>query len=738
MNNIIYELIKILFFFIALFISYNNQKEIIEINELEEMNQIPMIENNINNKNGKSIKDVLFVNGCNPKYLPHPYRYRILHQMEQLSAGFLESDECYFTDLVPLMVCNYRIIIFYRCPLTGPINDGIKLAKSLNKKVLFDIDDLIIDTKYTDILPFLKSLPKKQKELYDSGVVRMGKTLKLCDGAITTTEALAKELKHYVPIVYINRNVASEEMWKLSETAVLKKKQREDQDSIIIGYFSGSISHNPDIEMIKPALIKILKEFKNVKLLLFGDLSFPNEFKEFSSQIMNKSYTDWKNLPEILANVDINIAPIEDNIFNSAKSENKWVEAALVKIPTIASNVGAFHNVIIQNVTGLLCSNNKDWYKSLKALINNKNIRKTIGENAYKTCLKKYNTVYTGRKLSKFINSFTNKHIGFFVPSLKISGGIYVILKHACFLKDKGWDVDLILQDITMNIYEFEGYKFNTINLKNDTLEAQYDVIVATLYSTVISILSYFRTKKRLYLVQGYETDFTSYGSFFRGIAEKTYSIPFGMEYITISKWCQRWLLKKYKQKSKYIPNGIDFFNYTYHQRNLKNKKIRILIEGNCNSKAKNIDESFSVVEKLDRNKFEIWYLSSNGIIKEWYRIDKFFKEIPYEDVKKIYEQCDILLKSSWLESFSYPPLEMMATGGFSVVVPNDGNKEYLKDGVNCLLYKLGDIDGAVKCIERLITDENLQKYLYENGLATARERDWYNFKVQIISLYEN
>ena len=37
--------------------------------------------------------------------------------------------------------------------------------------------------------------------------------------------------------------------------------------------------------------------------------------------------------------------------------------------------------------------------------------------------------------------------------------------------------------------------------------------------------------------------------------------------------------------------------------------------------------------------------------------------------------------KTSFLESFSYPPIEMMATGGYSVVVPNDGNREYLVNG---------------------------------------------------------
>ena len=143
-------------------------------------------------------------------------------------------------------------------------------------------------------------------------------------------------------------------------------------------------------------------------------------------------------------------------------------------------------------------------------------------------------------------------------------------------------------------------------------------------------------------------------------------------------------------------------------------------------------------MEKLDKSKFEIWYLSANGKLKEWYNVDKLYKSIPYDNVKEIYEQSDILLKSSYLESFSYPPLQMMSTGGFSIVVPNGGNKEYLIDGYNCLLYKLGDADDAVNCINRLIYDEQLQKQLYENGLTTARERDWNNFKSQIISLYDS
>ena len=122
---------------------------------------------------------------------------------------------------------------------------------------------------------------------------------------------------------------------------------------------------------------------------------------------------------------------------------------------------------------------------------------------------------------------------------------------------------------------------------------------------------------------------------------------------------------------------------------------------------------------------------------KKWYRVDRFLNKVPFDKVGEVYEQCDILIKSSILDSFSYPPLEMMATGGYSIVVPTGGNIEYLINEKNCLFYKQGDIDDAIHSIKRLIEDEVLQQNLYENGLITVKKRDWNNLKKEILSLYQ-
>ena len=655
-----------------------------------------------------------------------------------MNTGSFECDELFYLNLESYMILNYRFFIFFHCPWTEKIEQSILLAKSLNKKVLYDIDDFIFDTKYTDQIKYIKNISLNEKKIYDEEIIKIGKTLKLCDSVITTTEVIANELKNYVNNIFINRNVASEEMWKLSQDALINRINITNNQNIIIGYFSESVTYSEDLYIIEPVLKKILSEFKNVKLLLISKIKISNFLIDFSERIVQQNYTDWRKLPEIISNVDINIIPLEKNIFNEGKSENKWLEASLVKVPTIASNLGAFKQILIHNETGFLCSDNNEWYISLKELITNDYLRKIVGENAFNFCIEKYNTIYTGRYLVNYINSFVNRHIGFFLPSLQIAGGIYVVLKHAYILKDVGWDVDIILPEVSFNLFNFQGNNFNIIDLNNTIMMVQFDIIVATLYTTLFTILNYYKSKKHLYLVQGYETDFYTFGNYFRSIAERTYITNYAIEYITVSQWCKNWIFQKYNKKARYAPNGIDLDKFISHKRKLNENKIRILIEGDCSSHIKNVDESFKIIEKLEKNKFEVWYLSNNGEPKDWYRVDKFLKEVHHENVSKIYEQCDILIKSSSLESFSYPPLEMMATGGYSIVAINGGNVEYLKDGENCLLYKLGEINDAVRRIENLILDEKLQQHLYENGLKTAKNRNWKNLINQVKSLYDS
>lgn len=677
-------------------------------------------------------KDVLFINGCDAS-VPHPTRYRVTHQREQLEAHNISTAQVFYADLQLDQVRFYRTFIFFRCPYTDVIGEFIKTAKQLNKRVLFDIDDLVVDTKYTDTIPYLSTISKAEKELYDDGVRRMGRTLSLCDAAITTTERLAAELGNYVPEVFINRNTASDEMYALSENA-WRSKMRTDQ-TVGIGYFSGSLTHNDDFLMILPALQDVMKNNPDVRLHVVGELNLPEELKELKSQVIAHPFVDWRKLPELIAKVDINIAPLEGGVFNESKSENKWVEAALVKVPTIASNVGAFARMIDHNNTGLLCDDVKDWKEYLTRLVIDKEERERIADNAYHYCKEHCVTLYTGMPLAEYVKKYMTENYVFALPSLNISGGIMVAFKHMCMLKKKGYDV-LVLNDNEDTPWcEFEGERFPVLGQNIDKFCGKMDHAVATMWTTLDFVQKYYNIEDRRYLVQGYETDLYPAGIHLRGLANRTYRPTREIQFLTISKWCQRWLKDKYRQDALYAPNGMNLQEFNYTERSFKDK-IRILIEGDCAVDYKNVDEAFRVVNELSSDKYEIWYMSYNAEPKIWYRVDKFLHKVPYSKVHEVYEQCDILLKTSLLESFSYPPIEMMATGGCVVAVPNGGNAEYLVNEENCLLYEAGKISDAVSAIERISKDNDLRVKLSKQGRKTAESRDWKNIESDILKLY--
>ena len=460
------------------------------------------IKNRIFKDNSKAYRDILFINGCT---LPHPQRYRVDHQIEQLeSAGFFCAGVSY--DKLDINdIKYYRGFVFFRCPITDTVREFIKLAKAENKAVFYDIDDLVIDQKYTDTIKYLKTMSEDELNLYNDGVNRMRETLQMCDYAITTTERLAEELKNYVSDVYINRNVASEKMVKLSLKAMNEVKR--DEEKVVMSYLSGSITHNDDFKMILPVVQRLMKEHNNLYLKVVGLLDIPEELQEFKDRILRAPFVSWQELPSIIASIDINLAPLEESIFNEAKSENKWTEASLCKTITVASNFGAFKTCIRDGVDGVLCTTTDEWYEKLNKVISDKEYRSKIAEEAFKQVIKKKVTTYTGLGLYNYIQSRLKKNIAFVMPSTNISGGVNVAIKHCNILKKAGYDAFFINMDDNDNdIINSDGI-VRVVKTK-DQIVGQIDTMVATLWATLQYVKAYPNNKNKAYLVQNFETDF--------------------------------------------------------------------------------------------------------------------------------------------------------------------------------------------------------------------------------------
>ena len=76
---------------------------------------------------------------------------------------------------------------------------------------------------------------------------------------------------------YLIATLASDDLIAISSQYI--KDYSQTSDIVKIGYFSGSISHNENFELIKPAIKQLLTKYSNVQLHIVGILDIPQDMK---------------------------------------------------------------------------------------------------------------------------------------------------------------------------------------------------------------------------------------------------------------------------------------------------------------------------------------------------------------------------------------------------------------------------------------------------------------------------
>jgi glycosyltransferase involved in cell wall biosynthesis len=308
--------------------------------------------------------------------------------------------------------------------------------------------------------------------------------------------------------------------------------------------------------------------------------------------------------------------------------------------------------------------------------------------------------------------------IAYLIPECGITGGVAVACQHTNRLLARGHDVYLVTQTSEANINWFPQQKVKVLTI--DDYPENVDILVATGWSTSFIAVE-LPAKRKFYFVQSDETRFHESNSVWQKLTALSYLLNF--HYFTEAQWIQGWLKKNFDHDSTLIPNGLDQ-NIFFPDEPLapKGDKPRILLEGAIDLPYKGMQDAFEAVEGLDA---EIWCVSSLGKPKPEWHCDRFFSRVSMEKMRRIYSSCDILLKMSRVEGFFGPPLEMMACGGAVVVGKVTGYDEYIKDEYNALVVEQGDVDGARKAIQRLISDNDLKSALIANGKKTVEEWNW-------------
>jgi glycosyltransferase involved in cell wall biosynthesis len=179
-----------------------------------------------------------------------------------------------------------------------------------------------------------------------------------------------------------------------SRAAHRAREARSGDGVVRAGYFSGTLTHQRDLALVSRAVAAVLAENPRVRLVLWRETVNLAEFPELqrhAGQIEWRERVPRDETPGEYAQFDINIAPLEiGNPFCEAKSELKFFEAALVGIPTVASPTQPYAAAIRHGETGFLASDDAEWYAQLRDVVQNSELRTSVGNRAYEAVLWPY------------------------------------------------------------------------------------------------------------------------------------------------------------------------------------------------------------------------------------------------------------------------------------------------------------------------------------------------------------
>jgi glycosyltransferase involved in cell wall biosynthesis len=333
-------------------------------------------------------------------------RYRTFHLYEQTRLLGLDSQLSHTTDgELKKKAERSSIIVLHRASFNQQI---AWLEREIHQKagiLIQDIDDLLFEPdafKYINSIDFSDPV---RATLYQEEMQLYRKTVEVCDAVTTSTNYLAERAHLLGKSVRVHRNAFSLEMLEISERAYQSRQRRD--SGVVIGYASGTATHDQDFALIKPALISILSHFSNVQLWLVGPVNHGSDWGNLENRIRHLNLVPWRHLPDILTRFDINLAPLRiENPFGQSKSEIKYVEAALVRVPTIASQSDAFKMAIKQSDTSFLANSISEWESALETLIRQPELRDHMGEAAFHDVIQNYHPSVRARQLAETLSSF--------------------------------------------------------------------------------------------------------------------------------------------------------------------------------------------------------------------------------------------------------------------------------------------------------------------------------------------
>jgi glycosyltransferase involved in cell wall biosynthesis/SAM-dependent methyltransferase len=697
------------------------------------------------------------ISGCN---IGTAFEYRVLHKQEQLAYSGIESIARQYSPRRDIKIeeslsCN--VLYLYRIPFDSFIEDLIERARARGIPVVFDTDDLIFEPDLVQWVDSLKSMSHDEAALYYEGVWRYRRTLLACDAVVTSTDYLADLARVHGKLTFVHRNALSEALIQIAEPLYTRRQIRQpNYERLIIGYVSGTATHNKDFLEASPALAQILEHHPQVELHILGPLLIPPELTHFGERVRNLPLVYWTEVPHILNTFDINLGPLEQgNPFCRCKSEVKYIEAAILGIPTVASRIDAFEFAIRDGENGLLAGDADEWVEKLEQLLADPASRHRIGTAARSDVLARYAPAVRSPELVQTLESIQKLYaiqaptpttaadprttplvLNWLLPEpVPGSGGHTTIIGMMNRLASLGHQInvyilpykrlldksDLEIRDYVRRHFEdLEGHMFKWTGGPM----AESDAVILTYWDTAYTLGDARNTSKVFYFVQDWEPFFYPMGVQYLRV-EQTYKMGFSC--ITAGPWLTRHLRQLYGADADYFDLAVD--HKVYYPRPVdRPSHPRICFYTRPSTPRRLVPLGIAALGCVHerRSDTEIVFYGATDA-------ELIGQSIPFP-----YTNRGILTEAQMAELFnssdvglvfsptncSRVPLEMMACKCAVVDLDRETVKGVLEHEVNALLVE-PEPEVVANAILRLLEDQLLRQRLVEIAYQQVQERSW-------------
>lgn len=329
---------------------------------------------------------VLFVSGSGSG---NTLRYRVRYAEEALRGSGVRTGAVHFSEpRLASWVAEADVVVLYRTPASRRVLDLVQHVRTrTSARLSFDIDDRVFLPKHNEHIPFLDSLGSGQRRAFIEAVESRGRVVPYVDYATASTSPIVDDLRGLTgaPVSVLPNGVSQ------SAKAVVDGVARStDPSRVRIGYFSGSATHDADWAIAEAAVVDVLREHSTAELWLVGPLAVSSALSVVADQVRTIDFVPWRELPALLAAVDVNISPLDLTPFTEAKSAIKWLEAAAVGTPTVATLTRPFLDAVVDGHDALLVADPAEWRATLARVVTDSALRRDLGAHAKEAALTRF------------------------------------------------------------------------------------------------------------------------------------------------------------------------------------------------------------------------------------------------------------------------------------------------------------------------------------------------------------